>query len=72
MTDDEIRQIVRTAIAKHLGPTAAAPEPGRADPLPSILSFHRYAVPRPSDDGLCLIEPAVRCNQCGYCECHGH
>ena len=23
-------------------------------------------------DGACLIEPAVRCNHCGYCQSYGH
>jgi hypothetical protein len=23
-------------------------------------------------DGACLIEPAVRCNHCGYCLSYGH
>jgi hypothetical protein len=79
MTDDEIRQIVRTAIAKHLGPSAEPSATGPAGRTFSsaaqshaMVSFHRYAVPRAADDGACLIEPAVRCNQCGYCECHGH
>ena len=33
-------------------------------------SHYRYALP-PSD-GPCLIEPAVPCNHCGYCQSHGH
>ena len=24
------------------------------------------------DDGMCVIEPAVRCNHCGYCQSYGH
>ncbi len=24
------------------------------------------------DDGNCIIEPAVRCNHCGYCQSFGH
>jgi hypothetical protein len=24
------------------------------------------------DDGMCVIEPAVRCNHCGFCQSHGH
>ena len=36
------------------------------------LSFARYPLPRADDDTQCLIEPAVRCNHCGYCQCHGH
>jgi hypothetical protein len=73
MTDEEIRLLVRTAIAKHLG-AAAAPVPDpRSVPAPVIpLSFARYAIARAADDVMCVIEPAVRCNHCGYCQCHGH
>jgi len=24
------------------------------------------------DDGMCVIEPAVRCNHCGFCQSYGH
>lgn len=76
MTDDEIRALVRTAIQKHLGGTAP-PAPmevvvSTGPAAPSTISFRRYPVPRAADDVMCLIEPAVRCNHCGYCECHGH
>lgn len=73
MTDEEIRLLVRTAIATHLGaaaPPVAAPPPVPAPVVP--LSFARYAVVRAADDVTCVIEPAVRCNHCGYCQCHGH
>lgn len=74
MTDDEIRQLVRNAIARHLGPTPGGavgpPGPPVAPPVP--ISFARYAIPRPADDVMCVVEPAVRCNHCGYCQCHGH
>ena len=72
MNDDEIRVLVREAIQKHLGAgSSAAPVP----PLPGVPlhpSFARYAVPRADEDSTCLIESAVRCNHCGYCQCHGH
>ena len=67
MNDDEIRALIRVAIEKHLG-TPSAPD-SRA---PVSLSFGRYPLPRAEDDTQCLIEPAVRCNHCGYCQCHGH
>jgi hypothetical protein len=81
MTDPEIRQLVRSAIAKHLGGQAStagptgglAPSPApAAGPSAASVSFYRYALPRTADDVMCLIEPAVKCNHCGYCECHGH
>jgi hypothetical protein len=79
LTDQELRALVRDAIAR-----ASAGEPGGgaaralAEPDPAA-SFRRHAshvrlaVFRGSDDdGACLIEPAVRCNHCGYCQSYGH
>ena len=77
MNDDEIRALVREAIQKHLGSSSSGTPgtpgtPGTLGTVSPLLSFSRYKVQRVSDDGMCLIEPAVRCNHCGYCECHGH
>ena len=75
MTDEEIRQLVRRAIATHLG--SQAPAEPRVAPHPAgghaaHVAFHRYQLPRSDGDTACLIEPAVTCNHCGYCQCHGH
>ena len=43
-----------------------------AGPHPVSISFGQYQLERASDDTMCLIEPAVRCNHCGFCKCHGH
>lgn len=75
MTDDDIRQLIRSAIAKHLGgvPAAAVPQAAAAPAAPAVpMAFARYTLPRAADDVMCLIEPAVKCNHCGYCQCHGH
>jgi len=83
MTDEEIRSLVRVAIQKHLGPPANAEPSGvvsgfsRIDPAPPqppplSISFGRYALPRAEDDTMCIIEPAVKCNHCGFCQSHGH
>jgi hypothetical protein len=78
VTDDEIRSLIRAAVQKHLGAPGAVPAPaGHASavpPQPPVLSisFGRYALPRAEDDTMCIIEPAVKCNHCGYCQCHGH
>ena len=82
MTDDEIRSLIRTAIGKHMAAPATASRGGFLDP-PAVapappqpptlsISFSRYALPRADDDTMCIIEPAVTCNHCGYCQCHGH
>ena len=82
MNDDELRLLIRAAIQRHAG--IAAPEsdsaraPGRElrrDGLavePVTITFGQYRLDRSPDDTMCLIEPAVQCNHCGYCKCHGH
>jgi hypothetical protein len=75
MTEDELRAVVRQAIAKvrhppsHLAPSDAPPHPSH-DSHPSHLIF---TVPSGADqDGPCIIEPTVLCNHCGYCKSLGH
>jgi hypothetical protein len=73
MTDAEVRALVREAIARIGGesrPPAAAPPPQ----TPSAHASHaQLRVPSGAAlGGPCLIEPAVACNQCGYCQCLGH
>lgn len=86
MTDDEIRGLVRDAIARHLGggqqAAAAAPRTSvpsastGSSPVPlwrAHPSFGRFLLPRDSEEGgQCVIEPAVACNHCGFCESFGH
>ena len=78
--DQELRALVRSAIARHTmgGPEQpAAPPPGMLSaPLPpshSHASHLRFLLWSGGDaDGVCLIEPAVRCTHCGYCQSYGH
>jgi len=76
MTDDQLRALVRDAVARHLGQSAAAAAPAPMLVLREHPSHYRHAVLASGDDadgpGACLIEPAVRCNHCGYCQSHGH
>jgi hypothetical protein len=80
MNDEELRLLIRDAIQRHMGAAA----PGTFDqpsatirlkpdaPLPVMISFGQYRLERAADDTSCLIEPAVQCNHCGFCKCHGH
>jgi hypothetical protein len=80
MTDDELRALVRDAVARRMGPVssvgagsndALSREEARFDRRHA--SFGLLPLMRGSDsDGACLIEPAVRCNHCGYCLSYGH
>jgi len=80
MNEQDVRAIVREAIERHL----ARPDEKRgrvsfsADPIEKgtgpLFSHLRFDVPPGSavDDGMCVIEPAVRCNHCGFCQSYGH
>ena len=85
MTEQELRTLVRDAIARH-GNLAPAREariaptretslaPMREAPFaPTGGAFALFVIPSGADqDGPCLIEPAVPCNHCGYCKSFGH
>jgi hypothetical protein len=75
MNEQELRGLVREAIERHLG------RPDRVDRPSSIVrpsSDHAShillkVIPGSEiDDGMCVIEPAVRCNHCGFCQSYGH
>jgi hypothetical protein len=76
MNEDELRELIRAAVQRHL-PQAAA-EGRVSTKFATIqasevgLSFGQYRLERAPDDTSCLIEPAVQCTHCGFCKCHGH
>ena len=77
MNDEELRSLIRQAIQKHM--SGSPSEPVRLKPdttgiieIPVSISFGQYQLERPAGDTSCLIEPAVQCNHCGFCKCHGH
>jgi hypothetical protein len=77
MNEDELRALIRAAIHRHMGADPAGtmpqmPNAPAAVTLPMSISFGQYRLERAPDDTSCLIEPAVQCNHCGFCKCHGH
>ena len=79
MNDDELRALIRAAIQTAPGSAPRAQcesrrraASGRRSWRRRQISFGRYRSSGAEDDSACLIEPAVRCNHCGYCQCHGH
>jgi hypothetical protein len=72
MTEDELRTLVREAIARHL--SDSGPQPGLSSVPVRLHPSHAKLGVRPGSDieGPCLIEPTVRCNHCGYCQSLGH
>jgi hypothetical protein len=74
MTEQELRALVREAIARHAsgGAAALSPVPPTAT-LRAHASHAMFPVPAGADTGgPCVIEPAVACNHCGYCKSYGH
>jgi hypothetical protein len=70
MTDQELRQLVHDAVARHLRREPSGPQPFQSSgqhPSHGLMTLVRGG-----DDGPCLIEPTVRCTHCGYCQSYGH
>jgi hypothetical protein len=70
MDEQALRELVRQAVAAHLGRAEAPAATHRPLVLTAHPSHYRYGLPE--SDGPCLIEPTVACNHCGYCQSHGH
>ena len=65
--------MVRDAIARQGGQRSSLAPAAPNAHLQASASFGLLPVARGDDgDGSCLIEPAVRCNHCGYCVSYGH
>ena len=74
ISDQELRALVRDSIARHAtaaGGAQLGPQPVMAGH--SHPSHLKFLLPAGGDaDGMCVIEPAVRCTHCGYCQSYGH
>ena len=76
MTESELRLLIRDAVARHLGGAASDPAPAREAPVgaPPWRQHVSHAIYLTLEGGgdACLIEPAVACHHCAYCQSHGH
>ncbi len=88
MDEQQVRALVRQAIARHMGPgggavgsTPSAAPSGSPPDVPTYappadggagISAARFHLVRAAGEVECLIEPAVACTHCGYCQCYGH
>ena len=70
MTEDELRTLVRTAIAQVKSRAQSPRNPLNPREHPSHSMFR--VISGGDDAGSCIIEPAVPCNHCGYCKSMGH
>jgi hypothetical protein len=69
VNEHELRAMVRESIARALGGSADRPGESAA---PLVFARHSSHYRYRLSDGPCLIEPAVQCNHCGFCQSHGH
>jgi hypothetical protein len=78
MDEQQLRALVKEAIARHLGPPSAAP---LSPPAPTLvpaavaaapIAVAQFHIARAPGEVECVIEPAVTCNHCGHCLCYGH
>ena len=83
MTEQELRAIVRDAVARRLGvqgpgssvhgPASRVRSVGDRGPWTEDLGpSHAIYLNIVNVSGECVIEPSVPCNHCNYCKSHGH
>ncbi len=79
MTEQELRGLVRQAIARHIGAPEAGHAAGHTVSPDAGVFYRRHAshavlamVQAVEPGAPCVIEPATPCNQCGYCKSLGH
>ena len=75
MNEQELRLLVREAIARHMGGTASvhgAPAPDALVHRAPVHDFSHGLFVLTESEGPCIIEPSVTCNHCGYCKSYGH
>jgi hypothetical protein len=74
MTEQELRALVRDAIAKSgIGQTVHHTGlSGSSAPVTGHSSHALFMLAPGDPEGRCIIEPGVACNHCGYCKSYGH
>ncbi|MDE3154115.1 MAG: hypothetical protein KGN76_03390 [Acidobacteriota bacterium] len=75
--EEALKALVREVVARELGrpavPTAPAVPHAPAAAVVVHASHRQFTALRVAGgDGACLIEPAVACTHCGYCQSYGH
>jgi hypothetical protein len=73
MNEQELRNLVREAVERHL----VRPEMGGESSRPAFAGHASHVVLKvvpgsEIDEGKCVIEPLVQCNHCGFCQSYGH
>jgi hypothetical protein len=72
LSEQDVRALVREAIERHLGRPGGRPERVTGEPVHPSHALLPVASGSAVDEGMCLIEPVVRCTHCGFCKSYGH
>jgi hypothetical protein len=84
ISEDELRALVRDIVARQKVepsspgavpaaiPAATAATPSRSSRVHASHGLILAGGGGGDDEGRCLIEPAVACTHCGYCQSLGH
>jgi hypothetical protein len=75
VNEQDVRALVREAIERQLGrPHVVSPmeSPRPADHHHPSHTKLRIIPGSAEEDGMCVIEPSVRCTHCGFCQSYGH
>lgn len=76
MNEQDLRVLVREAIQRHLGRPAEGARDSRS-PFAPVAAHPSHIILKVApgseiDEGMCVIEPSVRCHHCGFCQSYGH
>lgn len=73
MTEQQLRALVRQAIALHSNGHTLNSRPSAPAAAHDHAHMSHALFVLPAEPGeACVIEPAVRCNHCGFCKSYGH
>ena len=72
LDEQELRAIVREAIARHFGHPARVPQTGPVFGRCHVSHVRLPLTRGDEGDRGCLIEPTARCGDCGFCQSYGH
>ena len=78
MTEEQVRALVRDALARHLGTSrtnASTTDGSESRPYQAVMhaAHGRFVFLAPTEpDSPCVVEPQVKCHHCGFCQSYGH
>lgn len=72
LSEQELREMVRNAIAKTAPPVAPMPPVATVSSQAHASHGLLALVGGGDSEGRCIIEPNVQCTHCGYCQSLGH